>query len=328
MAGVRRILSIDGGGVRGVIPAAGLVALERTLGGRVRDHFDFVAGTSTGALIAGAVAAGMPAERIVDLYRSKAPPLFRRTPVLSLLRRIVAGEMYEVRRLERLITDALAEVGAAEWTLNDVPCDILVTAKGLTDGQPWYFVKDHPGSNSARTGRLLLADCLTASAAAPTYFEPWMVRGLESSGPMVDGGTGVAGNPVYQACVEAFLYSRGYEPASTVVVSLGTGQFFDRPRPTWLYSWLSWVLAELLRSPGEQQTELVDRHFADAAFYRVDVRLPRDVGLDDAGAIGELHAIGTRLAEELDWRAMLDGEETTWSVTRRRRRAEAYARTV
>jgi hypothetical protein len=138
----------------------------------------------------------------------------------------------------------------------------------------------------------------------------------------------VAGNPVYQACVEAFLYSRGYEPASTVIVSLGTGQFFDRPRPTWLYSWLGWILAELLRSPGEQQTELVDRHFAEAAFYRIDVRLPREFGLDDARGIEELHAIGERLAAEIDWPAILRGEDRRWAVTRRRRRAEAYAREV
>jgi predicted acylesterase/phospholipase RssA len=328
MAPVRRILSIDGGGVRGVIPAAALVALERAMGGRVRDHFDFVAGTSTGALIAGAVAAGMPPERVVRLYREQAPPLFRRVPLLSTLRRIVAGEMYDVRELHRLIGEALAEVGAGDWTLNDVPCDVMITAKALADGHQWYFVKDDPRTNTARTGHLRLADCLTASAAAPTYFEPWLVGGLESAGPMVDGGTGVAGNPVYQACVEAFLYSRGYEPASTVIVSLGTGQFFDRPRPTWLYSWLGWILAELLRSPGEQQTELVDRHFPEAAFYRVDVRLPRDFGLDDARRIGELHDIGERMAAEIDWPAVLDGTDQRWAVTRRRRRAAAYAREV
>jgi hypothetical protein len=113
-----------------------------------------------------------------------------------------------------------------------------------------------------------------------------------------------------------------------VIVSLGTGQFFDRPRPTWLYSWLGWILAELLRSPGEQQTELVDRHFPEAAFYRVDVRLPRDFGLDDAGRIGELHDIGERMAAEIDWPAVLDGTDQRWAVTRRRRRAAAYAREV
>ena len=328
MAEPRRILSIDGGGVRGVIPALALAALERTTGGRVRDQFDFVAGTSTGALIAAAVAAGMPAEEVVRLYLDKAPRLFQRVPLLSTLRRIVAGELYDVRRLHALIGEALAKEGAGDWTLNDVPGDILITAKGLVDGHQWYFVKDRPGANAARTGALPLVDCLTASAAAPTYFEPWTVRGLERAGPMVDGGTGVAGNPVYQACVEAFLYSRGYEPASTVIVSLGTGHFFDRPRPTWLYTWLGWILAELLRSPGEQQTELVDRHFPQASFYRIDVRLARDFGLDDARSLADLGEIGERLAAEIDWPAILTGDDSKWSVTHGRRRPEAYAREV
>jgi patatin-like phospholipase/acyl hydrolase len=324
----RRILSIDGGGVRGIIPALALAALEGATGRPAREHFDFVAGTSTGALVAGAVAAGMPAEKLVRLYLEKAPPLFRRIPLVSTVRRVVAGDMYDIGRLHRLIADALQEEGAGEWTLNDVPGDILVTAKGLADGHQWYFVKDRPGTNSARTGGLRLVDCLTASAAAPTYFQPWTVAGLAAAGPMVDGGTGVAGNPVYQACVEAFLYARGYDPKSSIVVSLGTGHFFDRPRPTWLWSWLGWVLAELLRSPGEQQTELVDRHFAQASFYRIDVRLPRDHGLDDAGSLAPLREIGERLAAEIDWLAILEGGDSKWSVTRGRRRAEAYARDV
>ena len=325
---MRHILAIDGGGVRGVIPAAALVALERAVGGRVADHFDFVAGTSSGALIAGAAATGMPAERIVELYRDRAPALFRRTPIISTLRRILAGHMYDVRQLHRFISEALAAQGADGWTLNDVPVDIMITAKGVPDGHQWYFVRDRPGAKAGRTGSLSLADCLTASAAAPTYFDPATVRGLEQRGPMVDGGTGVAGNPTYPACVEAFLFTGAYDPADTVIVSLGTGHFFDRPRPTWLYSWLNWVLAELLRSPGEQQTELVDRHFPQARFYRIDVKLPHEFGLDDAGGMEELADIGRRLAAELDWPGILAGTDTEWLVTRERRQPRGYAETV
>ena len=324
----RRILSVDGGGVRGVIPAVALAAMEAATGSRVRDQFSFLAGTSTGALIAGAAAAGVPAEQVVELYLNRAPRLFRRTPLVSTLRRVVAGNMYEVEELRRLIREELTDQAAAEWRLNDVPNDIMITAKGLPDGHQWYFVKDRPGDNACRTGKLSLVDCLTASAAAPTYFQPAVVAGLEDRGPMVDGGTGVAGNPVYQACVEAFSYSAGYDPADTIVVSLGTGQYFDRPRPTWLYSWLGWVLAELLRSPGEQQTELVDRHFSGATFYRIDLRLPRDVALDDARSLEELREIGERLAARIDWPAVLEGRDADWLVTRRNRRAEAYAQAV
>jgi predicted acylesterase/phospholipase RssA len=323
----RRILAIDGGGVRGVIPAVALAALEREIGGRVRDHFDFVAGTSTGALIAAAVAAGVPAERIVRMYVERAPKLFSKIPVISTITRILFGRMYDVRRLHRFIREELASEGAADWRLNDVPLDIMITAKGLTDGHPWYFVKDQP-SNSGRTGTLSLADCLTASAAAPTFFEPRTIQGLETKGPMVDGGTGVAGNPVYQACVEAFGYMDRYDPANTIVVSMGTGQFLKRPHPTWIYSWLGWLLAELLRSPGEQQTELVDRHFNRATFYRLDVKLQREFSLDDAGEMDALQEVGERFAALIDWPAVLAGRDAEWLVSSRGRQPAGYAQSV
>ena len=144
-----------------------------------------------------------------------------------------------------------------------MPVDLLITAKGVPSGEPWYFVKDNP-NNSRCTGRLGLVDYATASAAAPTYFQPWMVDewlvppGCGPVGELVDGGVGVAGNPVYQACVEAFFYTDGsnvYRPGETTMVLLGTGRSITpRRRPTWIGSWLGWVLSELLESPGEQQT--------------------------------------------------------------------------
>ena len=304
----RRILTIDGGGVRGIIPALALEALEGATGRLARESFDFLAGTSTGALIVGAVAAGIPAEQIVSLYRRRGPELFRRVPILSVLRRIVSGYQYDVATLRRMIGEELGDV--AGWRINDVPRDIMVTAKGLDDGHPWYFVKDRPSAD--RTGNLLLADCVTASAAAPTYFLPWDVPSI---GLLVDGGVGVAGNPAYQACVEAFEYSSGYRPAGSIVVSLGTGRFLDRRRPTWLWSWVEWVLGELFRSPGEQQTELVQRHYGAAALYRIDVRLPRDFPLDTIGSeLDELEGIGRGLAALIDWPAILEGRDEEFLV--------------
>ena len=320
--GLRRILAIDGGGVRGIIPAIILADLEARTGRRVRDQFDFLAGTSTGALIAGALAVGIPARDLVELYVRRAPVLFRRVPLWNTLLRIVRGHLYDVERLHELIRD---EIGEADVHLNDLDVDIMVTAKGLADGHQWYFVRDLPGCNSCRTGRLRLVDCLTASAAAPTYFAPWTISELRR-GPLVDGGTGVAGNPVYEACVEAFDYAAGYTPERSVVVSLGTGQFLDRRRPTWLWAWLGWLLAELLRSPGEQQTELVARHFGEARFHRIDVRLARDVPLDAIDRMPELQAIGEGLAARVDWPAILEGAPSDWLVTPAGARPEVYAR--
>jgi patatin-like phospholipase/acyl hydrolase len=316
----RRILAIDGGGVRGIIPATVLASLEQATGTLTRDQFDFVAGTSTGAVIAGAVAAGIPAERLVSLYRRRGPELFRSIPVIGLVTRLVAGHQYDVRALHKMLREELGE--HAGWSINDAPLDILVTAVQLSNGHPWYFVKDRPGANSCRTGKLRLLECVTASAAAPTYFAPWEIPGV---GTLVDGGAGVAGNPVYQACVEAFEYIGAYTPVSTVVVSLGTGRYLDRRRPTWLGSWLQWVLSELFRSPSEQQTELVDRHYGAAPFYRIDVRLPHDIPLDTAGAgLDELQRLGQGLAGTLDWPAILQGKEEAHRVGPGRTRPDGY----
>lgn len=321
MAPMRRILTIDGGGVRGVIPAAVLTELERQTGRLTRETFDFVAGTSTGAVLAAGIAAGIPAHRLASLYAERSDDVFRSVPIVSTLRRILTGRMYDTHRLHALIRDELGPE-ARDWRLNDAPIDLLVTAKRLSDGMPWYFVRDN-AANSCRAGRIRLADAVTASAAAPTYFAPWRADGI---GELIDGGIGVAGNPVYQACVEAFHYTDAYRPASTLVVSLGTGRLLQRSRPTWMWSWLGWLLSELLRSPAEQQTELVHRHWPETPFYRLDIELEREIPLDDHRRIGELRQLGERLASDVDWAAILDGRDERFRVTKEKTLPREYCR--
>jgi uncharacterized protein len=212
----RHLLSIDGGGIRGIIPAVALAKLEDTTGRPARETFSFVAGTSTGAIIAAAIAAGIPATRIVELYVDRAREIFTGLPLLNTLQRIITGSMYSTQRLHDVIAEELGPE-ARGWSLNDSPIDLLITGKGVPDGKPWYFVRDNP-ENSGCTGRLRLVDCTTASAAAPTYFEPWTIQEpsgrpprCERVGAVVDGGVGVAGNPVYQACVEAFYYKLSHK---------------------------------------------------------------------------------------------------------------------
>jgi uncharacterized protein len=307
---MRRILTIDGGGVRGIIPAVLLTALERATGKSTRDTFDMVAGTSSGAALAAGIAAGIPAAELVRIYEERSPQVFRSIPLLSGIRRLVTGTLYDTGTLHELIREELGPE-ARGWSLNDAPIDLLITAKRLADGMPWYFVRDNP-ANSCRSGGFRLSHVVTASAAAPTYFRPWRIVPI---GELIDGGIGVAGNPVYQACVEAFDYTDVYKPADTLVVSLGTGKLLRRERPGWLWPWVGWLLAELLRSPGEQQTELVHRHYAETPLYRLDLKLEREIGLDAVGRIGELKAYGERLASGVDWPAILDGRDERYRVT-------------
>src|SRR5947209_5536322 len=162
---MRRILSIDGGGIRGIIPATTLVALEQQMGKPVRECFDFLAGTSTGALIAAAAAAGVPATRILGIYVERSREIFTPPQPLANAKRLYHGYMYDPGNIQKVIASELGL--AASWVLNDSPVRLLLTAKGI-DTHPWYFVQDNP-KNAGTTGKLGLVDCAVASASAPTY---------------------------------------------------------------------------------------------------------------------------------------------------------------
>jgi patatin-like phospholipase/acyl hydrolase len=317
----QRILSIDGGGIRGILPLCLLVKLENDTGLRTRQLFSFVAGTSAGAVIAAGIAAGIPAHKILELFIGTANKVFTGAP-WNLLTRVVPGHMYSIRRLHDELRTALGAAG--NWTMNDVKTqaniNLLVTAVGVTDGKPWYFVCDNP-RNSKRTGHLALVDCVTASAAAPTYFAPWLMpedpaaRGNHDPiGRLVDGGVSVTGNPIYQACVEAFCYSEGYRPEETLVVSLGTGSYTDAPTPRWIGEWLTWLISEMLRAPNEQQTEIVARQYPQTPCYRINPGLDRDIPLDKAAEAKELKRLGHQFAADVEWEPILNGESSDYQM--------------
>jgi len=299
---LRRILSIDGGGIRGIIPAYTLVALEEQLGKPARDCFDFLAGTSTGALIAVSLAAGIPASKILALYTDGSRAIFRPSELVADAKRLVEGYMYNPAHLQKVLSTELGP--AASWTINDSPVRLLITATGI-DTHPWYFVRDHP-KNSGMTGALGLVDCAVASAAAPTYFSPWAISIGGKSKVLVDGGVGVTGNPVYQACVEAFYYDDYFALQNTRVVSLGTGFFpMGEATPEGLMGWLDWTVQALVDAPEDQQTRLVARHFP-GIMKRFDWQLPRPIDLADTGSIPELVALGKEAAQSMDWQSILN----------------------
>jgi predicted acylesterase/phospholipase RssA len=297
---MKNLLSIDGGGIRGIIPASTLVKLERQLNKPARECFDFVAGTSTGALIAAAVAAGIPATRILDIYTTRSGEIFTPPKFIADAKRLIVGYMYDPANIQKVLA---SEFGAASsWTLNDSPIRLLITAKGI-DTHPWYFVKDNP-KNAGTTGTLGLIDCAVASASAPTYFKPWTMQIKGQPANLVDGGVGVTGNPVYQACVEAFYYD-DFAPADLNVVSLGTGFFpGDEKTPKGLLGWLGWTVNALLDAPEEQQTELVNRHFP-GIMKRFDCKLPQKIDMADTGSIATLVTVGNQAAAGMDWTSIL-----------------------
>src|ERR1051326_5115234 len=109
--------------MRGIIPATVLVALEQQMKRPVRECFDFIAGTSTGALIAAAAAAGVPAARILDIYVQRGNEIFTPPKFLADVKRLATGYMYDPGNIRKVLVSELG--GAAGWVLNDAPVRIL-----------------------------------------------------------------------------------------------------------------------------------------------------------------------------------------------------------
>jgi len=294
---MKYILSIDGGGIRGCITSCALVELEKQTGKLCRDIFSFVAGTSTGAMIAAAIAAGIPATTILELYTMQCAKVFNHPPAVALALRLARGWAYEPANLQRTLQSVLG--AAANWTLNDSPIKILLTAKGCNKA-PLYFVPDNP-KNANLWGKQKLIDCTVASASATTYFDAWPVPGV---GPVYDGGLGVSGNPVHQAAVEAFYYD-DYDRDTTRIISLGTGYTVDaNTKPIGLPAELAWLLDALLTSPEGEQTGLVNRYYP-GIMQRFDWQLESAIDMADVAAIPGLVTLGKKVAAAMDWKTIL-----------------------
>lgn len=232
MPNIVRILTIDGGGIRGIIPAMVLRNLEAQLGRPIASAFHMLAGTSTGGIITVGLTRPdpLPAAELVELYATRGSQIFSRSTWKSVRSlRGVSDERYNHEPLERILVDLLGES-----KLSDVPQDLLVAAYEIERREPLFFKswkargRDLSSGETAQQRDFLLRDIARATSAAPTYFEPAPVRSMAGDVLyLIDGGV-YANNPGMCALASArHLYPNadGY-----FVVSLGTGEL-EKPIP-------------------------------------------------------------------------------------------------
>lgn len=165
-----KILSLSGGGVRGVFQAVFLKHLEQTTGLPIFQQFDLIAGTSTGSIIALAVALGIDVNRIIDLYRNKSELIFK-SKALSLLRK---GPRYDQKVLR---TEIETIFGTKQ--LRDTKTNVLVAATCLDLFCHRVFTSF--STNESGDSELSATEVSLASSAAPTYFAPVTPQSQERS---------------------------------------------------------------------------------------------------------------------------------------------------
>jgi patatin-like phospholipase/acyl hydrolase len=291
-----RVLSIDGGGIRGIVPATVLAALEERTGRPVCELFDLIGGTSTGGILALALTrprgGGTPGPRwsaaeIVDLYVQEGPRIFSR----SLGKRITSVEgLLDERYANAPLREVLSQY-LGETTVDQALTDVFVTAYDLEARKPRFF------KSWREDAGVSMAVAAEATSAAPTYFEPVAV-GDEA---LIDGGV-FAGNPAMCAYAEAVRLRPG---AETTLVSLGTG---SQTRPIPLAKARGWGVLEWARPiidvVFDGSSDAVDyqlEHVLGERYVRLQTRLEgANDDMDDASAsnLAALQAVGRQVVEE------------------------------
>jgi len=234
--GPRKLLALDGGGIRGLITVEVLGEIEDQLRGdrgdefRLSDEFDYIAGTSTGAIIATCLSLGMSVAEIRAFYRDSGTAMFDKA---SLLRR------FRTKFEDEKLAAKLKEVIGADTTLGTdrLKTLLLIVMRNATTNSPWplsnnphakYNLDQRRRDGLASNLDLPLWQLVRASTAAPTYFPP---EAIHAGGPgaflMVDGGVTMYNNPAFlvflMATVEPYNLCWTAGKDQLLVVSIGTG---------------------------------------------------------------------------------------------------------
>jgi uncharacterized protein len=237
--GPHKLLAIDGGGIRGVLALQILAKIESILRDesknadyRLADYFDYVAGTSTGAIIAAGISIGMSIGEILDFYLKNGSDMFDKA---SIVRRL--QYKYESEPLAKELKTAFRE--STTLASEEIETLLLVVLRNATTDSPWPvsnnpFAKYNDPTHPANNLKFPLWQLVRASTAAPTFFPPEVITIEGQPFVFVDGGVTMYNNPAFQMVLMATVdrywikappEKRGWETGTgkMLVVSVGTG---------------------------------------------------------------------------------------------------------
>jgi hypothetical protein len=237
--GPKKLLALDGGGIRGVLSLEILSKLEnvlRTASGnadyRLADYFDYISGTSTGGIIAAALAIGMSVDEILKFYEQNGAQMFKRAKLWHRL--LYHYQSEPLAKILKSVFDEDTQLGS-----ESVETLLLLVMRNATTDSPWPISNNpfgkfndtwHFGCNL----KFPLWQLVRASTAAPTYFPPEVIEVDGQKFIFVDGGVTMYNNPAFQmflmATVDRYWINapaplRGWPtgPDKMLIVSVGTG---------------------------------------------------------------------------------------------------------
>ena len=292
-----RILALDGGGIRGAYTASVLATLEKEIGEPITQHFDLIAGTSTGGILAIGLGMGLTPLEMLEFYRERGPVIFPVTRFLGKwrqgLRHLVRPKHSQQVLLKEL--EAAYFPNGTKRTLKDSTCRLVIPAYDAISGACHTFTTPHhplrTGDKDTRASEVALA-----TAAAPTYFSAAKVRNMIAQASYFDGGVW-ANCPVMAGIVEAVCYLD--VPLDRIdILSVGTT---DEPftvktfKNSGILGWGRTLISLLMNAQVDTSVEHAKRLIGDPRFLRINaITAPGLYTLDNAKEIEELIALGHR----------------------------------
>jgi len=233
----RKLLALDGGGIRGVLTLQVLIRMEELLAEksgqgenfRLCNFFDYIGGTSTGAIIAAGLAIGKSARFLSDFYKEVGPAMFEKAFLLRRLKNLYKSEP---------LADKLQEVFGEDTTLDSdkLKCLLLVVTRNVTTDSPWPitsnpYAKYNAPNRPDRNTKIPLWQLVRASTAAPVFFPPeiveWDANDPSKAFLFEDGGLTPYNNPAFLIARMATYpaYKLGWQTGekNLLVMSVGTG---------------------------------------------------------------------------------------------------------
>ncbi len=282
--GPKRILALDGGGIRGALTLGYLQRMEDILSKQrgdpdftLSDYFDLIGGTSTGSIIASGLAIGMKVKDLKEMYFNLGPKIFNRgysrwniAPggVKKIFNLLLSKADYDARPLETELQHLFGDITLGS---DKIKTGLCIVAKRADTNSVWPLI-NHPGgkyfnSVDGKNSEILLWKAIRASAAAPTYFIPQVidVGGGVPSAAFVDGGVSMANNPALQLLMIAtlhgfpFRWKMGADNLFIVSIGTGTSKFQKLASDITAYQEFKWAssIPDMLMQDASWQNQII-----------------------------------------------------------------------
>ena len=264
--GPKRLLALDGGGLRALVSLGFLARIEMLLRDRYRkpdlvlsDYFDLIGGTSSGAVVATALTLGWPVERIRHLYRTMGRDVFRPRPSWFGPVGRVLGAKFDEKPLEAFFR---RQLGDLTLDAQELRVGLMIIVKRVDTGSVWVLINIPENRYYELNRGLHLWEVLRSSTAAPTFFAPRSVEdvGHGEQAIFVDGGVSMHNDPALQLLMVAALDGFGLrwplDKDRLLLCSVGTGSYCPTYPPKAFHNlsnlhWASLLIAQLMSDARE-----------------------------------------------------------------------------